>query len=168
MSNREIAFACRGIFEDTEITVEKHAEKRETTNKTFFEVMEMTANETWKTSNKENPHIFFYQEEEGTPILQEDETDYNPDEIEGYDDIDDFHYFVIWRNNICEERLKKAAEWLSSRQSAIQKCHELGLRPFITIDVQGNDEYLNLPSEFVSVCGQANLRIELSFKYTPY
>ncbi len=68
------------------------------------------------------PHKFlFYQEEEGDPILHEDETDFNSDEIEDYDEIDNVHYRYIWRDNIFEARLKKAAEWLFSRQSAIQK-----------------------------------------------
>ncbi len=168
MPTREIALECRGIIEDTETTAEKRAEMRAATDKTFYEVMEMTSNDTWKMSNGEpTPQIFLYQEEEGDPILLEDETAFNSDEIEDYDEIDDVHYDFIWRDNIFEARLKKAAEWLFSRQSAILKCRELGLRPFITINIEVDNEYLVFPSEFLTACGQANLPIELSLKKAP-
>ncbi len=101
MPTREIALECRGIIEDTETTAEKRAEMRAATDKTFYEVMEMTSNDTWKMSNGEpTPQIFLYQEEEGDPILLEDETAFNSDEIEDYDEIDDVHYDFIWRDNI--------------------------------------------------------------------
>jgi hypothetical protein len=163
MITREIALGCRGIPEDSEITAEKRAETRAATDKTFYEVMEMTPNDTWEMSNGEaTPHIFLYQEEEGDPILQEDETDCNQDEV------DNFDAFLIWRDNIRNARLKKAAEWLFSRQSAIQKCRELGLRPFIRIYVQllegVGGEYLVFPSQFVAACGRADLPVELSIK----
>ena len=168
MITRQFALECRGISEDAEMTAEKRAETREVTNKTFFEVMEMTPNETWKISEGQTPQIFLYQEEEGDPILHDDETEFNSDEIEDYDEIDDLHYYFTWRDNIFEARFKKAAEWLFSRQSAIQKCYELGLRPFITIYIQvlegGGGEYLVLPSEFVAACGQVDLPVELSVK----
>ena len=168
MTNREIALACYGISEeDSEATSEKRAEKSTATSKTFFETMEMTSNETWEMTDGNIPHIFFYQEYECDPILQEGEP---PEREDGDDeDDDDMSRYHEWRDNIYETRLKKAANWLLSRQSAIQKCHDLGLRPFIAIDTEVSGlDYFELPSYFITACGQANLPIRISSREAHY
>lgn len=169
MPNREIALACYGIFEeDTEATAEKRAEKRTATLKAFCETMEMTSNEVWEITNNSIPHIYFYREEELDPVLHEGEPPEIEDDNDNDDDIDMSHYYE-WRNNIYEARLKKAAEWLFLRQSSIQKCHELGLRPFVAIDIDVSDhDYFELPSQFVTACGQADLPIVIGSRKVSY
>ncbi len=169
MTSKEIALVCYGILEEaTDVTAEKRAEKRTATFKTFYEAMEMTSNEVWEMTDGNIPHIYFYREEECDPILQEGEPPENEDDNDNDDDLDMSHYYE-WRNNIYEARLKKAAEWLFLRQSAIQKCHKLGLRPFVAIDIEVSDlDYIELPSQFITACGQADLPIVIGSRKALY
>ncbi len=127
---------------------------------TFYGLLNLSPNENWKLDDSwGNPTIFFYEEEEHNDlVLQGDEEEYNPDEeTEDHDEN-------TWQKDIYQARLQKASEWLLARQSALQQCCELGMKPYIHVQVVSTDEDFELPAHFVAACGQVGLSIRLYFR----